>query len=158
MEGKTHHPLKNDSSNIRWIGCFFYCVFSIRRKEILSIYTMVISLAIASFLQTISQEIISKISFDFLVSIRKQQDQRHWKQISSHSHWHLGINSRETVQHAVKQEKISRLMKNCCHEKTDVFLLNSQYVPNKPDKFCITFWILICVDWKYILNGFSYTG
>lgn len=34
----------------------------------------------------------------------------------------------------------------------------TQYIANKPDKFGIKFWLLVCVHSKYILNGFPYTG
>ncbi|GBN30593.1 hypothetical protein AVEN_95039-1 [Araneus ventricosus] len=33
-----------------------------------------------------------------------------------------------------------------------------QYIPSKPDKFGIKFWLLVCIDSKYVLNGFPYTG
>lgn len=33
-----------------------------------------------------------------------------------------------------------------------------QYMPNKPDKFGIKFWLLAELDSKYVLNGFSYLG
>ena len=34
----------------------------------------------------------------------------------------------------------------------------TQYMPKKPDKFGIKFWILACLATKYILNGFPYLG
>lgn len=34
----------------------------------------------------------------------------------------------------------------------------TQYMPNKPHKFGITFWLEVDVQTKYILNGFPYIG
>lgn len=34
----------------------------------------------------------------------------------------------------------------------------TQYMPNKPDKFGIKFWLAVDVDSKYMLNGFPYLG
>lgn len=34
----------------------------------------------------------------------------------------------------------------------------TQYMPNKPDKFGIKFWLSVDVDTKYLLNGFPYVG
>ncbi|GBL98125.1 hypothetical protein AVEN_83865-1 [Araneus ventricosus] len=34
----------------------------------------------------------------------------------------------------------------------------TQYIPSKPDKFLIKFWLLVSVDSKYVLNGFPYTA
>ena len=34
----------------------------------------------------------------------------------------------------------------------------TQYIANKPDKFGIKFWLLVCVTSKYIVNGYPYTG
>ncbi len=34
----------------------------------------------------------------------------------------------------------------------------TQYMPNKPDKFGIKFWLAADVDSKYVLNGFPYLG
>lgn len=33
-----------------------------------------------------------------------------------------------------------------------------QYMPNKPDKFGIKFWLLADVETKYLCNGFPYVG
>ena len=34
----------------------------------------------------------------------------------------------------------------------------TQYIPNKPHKFGIEFWLAVGVQTKYILNGFPYMG
>ncbi|GFX59400.1 piggyBac transposable element-derived protein 4 [Trichonephila clavipes] len=34
----------------------------------------------------------------------------------------------------------------------------TQYMPNKPDKFGIKFWLAADVDSKYVLNGFPHLG
>ena len=34
----------------------------------------------------------------------------------------------------------------------------TQYMPNKPDKFGLKFWLSVDVDTKYLLNGFPYLG
>ena len=34
----------------------------------------------------------------------------------------------------------------------------TQYMPNKPDKFGIKFWLAVDVDTKYILNAIPYLG
>lgn len=34
----------------------------------------------------------------------------------------------------------------------------TQYVSNKPDKFGIKFWLAVDVNFRYILNGYPYTG
>ncbi|GBN90596.1 hypothetical protein AVEN_86859-1 [Araneus ventricosus] len=33
----------------------------------------------------------------------------------------------------------------------------TQYIPSKLDNFGIKFWLFVCVDSKYVLNGFPYT-
>ncbi|GBN36891.1 hypothetical protein AVEN_77041-1 [Araneus ventricosus] len=33
-----------------------------------------------------------------------------------------------------------------------------QYIPCKPDKFRIKFWLLVCTNSIYVLNSFPYTG
>ncbi|XP_066590647.1 uncharacterized protein [Prorops nasuta] len=38
------------------------------------------------------------------------------------------------------------------------FIENSQYMPNKPDKFGIKFWLASDVRSKYLVNGFPYLG
>ena len=34
----------------------------------------------------------------------------------------------------------------------------TQYKPNKPDKFCIQFWLASDVEMKFVINGFPYFG
>ena len=33
-----------------------------------------------------------------------------------------------------------------------------QFMPNKPDKYGIKFWLLVCLKTKFVCNGFPYLG
>ena len=59
-------------------------------------------------------------------------------------------------------QKVYDLNVNITIDKQLLFYTSSckfiQYMPNKPDKFSIKFWMAVDVESKYLYNGFSYLG